>query len=86
MRKTTCLICDVKLSATGMDKIDNLPIGMTETLHMPQLIMVSHILMLLSSSWKNPNIIKLLHENVEFSLHEKWSFNFTNNICVIWGI
>ena len=40
IRKTTCLICDVMLPATGADKTDNLPIGITETLHMPRLIMV----------------------------------------------
>ena len=41
MRKTTWLVCDVTLPATGVDKTDNLPIGITETiLHMPQLIIV----------------------------------------------
>jgi hypothetical protein len=40
MRKTTCLVCAVALPATGVDKTDNLPIGITETLHMPRLIMV----------------------------------------------
>ena len=40
MRKTTRLVCDVTLPATGVDKTDNLPIGITETLHMPRLIMV----------------------------------------------
>ena len=40
MRKTTCLVCDVTLSATGADKTDNLPIGITETLHMPRFIMI----------------------------------------------
>ena len=40
MRKITCLVCDVTLPATGLDETDNLPIGITETLHMPRLIMV----------------------------------------------
>ena len=40
MSKTTCLVCDITLPATGVDKTDNLPIGITETLYMPQLIMV----------------------------------------------
>ena len=40
IRKTTCLVCDVSLPATGVDKNDNLPIGITDTLHMPRLIMV----------------------------------------------
>ena len=40
MRKTTCLVCDVTLPATGVDKTDNLPIGITETLQIPRLIMV----------------------------------------------
>ena len=40
MRKTTFLVCDVTLPATGADKTNNLPIGITETLHMPRLIMV----------------------------------------------
>ena len=40
MRKTTRLVCDVTLPATGVDKADNLPIGITEILHMPQLVMV----------------------------------------------
>jgi hypothetical protein len=40
MRKTTRLVCDVTLPATGVDKTDNLPIGITENLHMPRLIMV----------------------------------------------
>ena len=40
IRKTTGLVCDVMLPATGVDKTDNLPIGKTETLNMPQLIMV----------------------------------------------
>ena len=40
LRKTTCLVCAVTLPATGVDKTNNLPIGITETLHMPQLIMV----------------------------------------------
>ena len=42
MRKTTCLVCDATLPATGMDKTDNLPIGITETLHigLPRFIMV----------------------------------------------
>ena len=39
MRKTTCLVCDVTLPATVLDKTDNLPIGITETLHMPRLKM-----------------------------------------------
>ena len=39
MRKTPRLVCDVTLPATGVDKTDNLPIGITETRHMPQLIM-----------------------------------------------
>jgi hypothetical protein len=34
MRKTG-LVCDVMLPATGVDKTDNLPIGITETLHIP---------------------------------------------------
>ena len=40
MRKTTRLVCDVTPPATGVDQTDNLPIGITETLHMPLLIMV----------------------------------------------
>ena len=32
-RKTTRLVCDVTLPATGVEKTDNLPIGITETLH-----------------------------------------------------
>ena len=40
MRKTTCLVCAVTLPETGVDKTDNLPIGITETLHMPRFIMV----------------------------------------------
>ena len=40
MRKTACLVCDVTLPATGVDKTDNLPIGITENLHMPRRIMV----------------------------------------------
>jgi hypothetical protein len=40
MRKTTCLVCAFTLPATGVDKNDNLSIGITETLHMTQLIMV----------------------------------------------
>ena len=40
MRKTTRLVCDITLPGTGVDKTDNLPIGITETLHMPRLIMV----------------------------------------------
>ena len=39
MRKTTRLVCDVTLPATGVDKTDNLPISITENLHMPRLIM-----------------------------------------------
>ena len=39
MRKTTHLDCDVTLPATGVDEIDNPPIGITENLHMPRLIM-----------------------------------------------
>ena len=39
MRKTTRLVCDVTLPATGVDKTDNLPIGISETLHMPRLVM-----------------------------------------------
>ena len=70
MRQTTCLICDVMLPVTGVDKNDNLSIGITETLHVPQLIM---------------DIIKLLHVDVWFSLHEKLSFKSTKNICVIRG-
>ena len=41
MRRTTCMcvyVCDVTLP--GVDKADNLPIGITETLHMPRIIMV----------------------------------------------
>ena len=52
MRKTTRLVCDVTLPATGMDKTDNLPLDITETLHMPRLIMVFTSSMLLSSPWK----------------------------------
>ena len=33
-------LCAVTLPATGMDKTDNLPIGINETIHMPQLIML----------------------------------------------
>jgi hypothetical protein len=40
MRKTACLACAITPPATGVDKHDNLPIGITDTLHMPQLIMV----------------------------------------------
>ena len=40
MRMTTCLVCDVRLLATGVYKTDNRPIGITETIHMPRLIMV----------------------------------------------
>ena len=40
MRKTTCLVCDVTLPATVLDKTDNLPIGITETLHVPRFMMV----------------------------------------------
>ena len=40
MRKTTHLVRDVTLPATGVDETDNLPIGITKTLHMPQFIMV----------------------------------------------
>ncbi|CAL8350086.1 unnamed protein product [Boreogadus saida] len=39
-RKTTRLVCDVTLPATGVEKTDNLPIGITETLHVPRFIMV----------------------------------------------
>ena len=39
MSKTTCLVCDIT-PATGVDKTDNLPICITENLHMPRLIMV----------------------------------------------
>ena len=39
MRKTARLVCDVTLSATSVDMTNNLPIGMTETLHMPRLVM-----------------------------------------------
>ena len=70
MRKTTCLVCAVTLPATDLDKTNNLSIGITETLHVPQLIM---------------DIIKLLHVDVWFSLHEKLSFKSTKNICVIRG-
>ena len=35
-----CLVCDVTLPATGVDKSDNLTIGITETRHMPRLMMV----------------------------------------------
>jgi hypothetical protein len=66
----------VTLPATGVDKTDNLPIHITETLHMPVLIMV---FILLSSPWKKPNTIKPLQENVLFSLHENLSFKSTNN-------
>ena len=37
-RKTTRLVCDVTLPATGVEKTDNLPIGITETLHVPRFI------------------------------------------------
>ena len=40
MRKTTRLECDVTLPATGVDTTDNHPIGITENLHMPRLIIV----------------------------------------------
>ena len=40
MRRTPCLVCAVTLPATGVDKTDNLPIGITEALHMPRFIMV----------------------------------------------
>ena len=40
MRKTSRLVCDVTLSATGVDKAYNLPIGITENLHMPRLVMI----------------------------------------------
>ena len=40
MRKTTPLVCDVTLPATGVDKTDKLTIGIIENLHMPRLIMV----------------------------------------------
>ena len=40
MRKTACLVCAVTLPATGVDKTANLPTGITETPHMPKLIMV----------------------------------------------
>ena len=40
MRKTTRPVLDVTLPATGVDKTDNLPIGITDTLHMPQFKMV----------------------------------------------
>ena len=50
MRKTTCLVWDVTLPATGVDKTNNLPIGITEALRMPRFIRLY--------------IIKLLHENV----------------------
>ena len=39
-RKTTRLVCDVTLPATAVEKTDILPIGLTETLHMPRLIVV----------------------------------------------
>ena len=34
-RKTTRLVCDVTLPATGVEKTDNLPIGITETARAP---------------------------------------------------
>ena len=40
MRTTTRLVNDDTLPATGVDKTDYLPIGICETLHMPELIMV----------------------------------------------
>ena len=40
MRKTTCLVCAVTLPATDVDKTDNFPIAITETLLMPKFIMV----------------------------------------------
>ena len=40
MRKTSQLVCDVTLPATGVEKTDNLPIGITETLHVPRFMMV----------------------------------------------
>ena len=40
MRMTTRLVCDVTLPETGVDKTDNLPIGITENIHMPRHIMV----------------------------------------------
>ena len=39
-RKTTRLVCDVTLPATGVEKTDNLHIGLTETLHVPRFIVV----------------------------------------------
>ena len=39
-RKTIRLVCDVTLPATGVEKTDNLPIGITETLHVPRFMMV----------------------------------------------
>ncbi|CAL8371697.1 unnamed protein product [Boreogadus saida] len=38
--RLTRLVCDVTLPATGLEKTDNLPIGITETLHVPRFIMV----------------------------------------------
>ena len=86
MRKTTCLVCDVPLPATGVDKTDNLSIGITETLHMPQLIMVFTSF----DAFILP-LEKTLHYPTSsrtglFSLHEKLSFKSTNNIWVIRGI
>ena len=43
-------VCDVTLAATGVDKTDYLPIDISETLHMPRIIMV--ITSRLSSAWK----------------------------------
>ena len=40
MRKNACLLCAVTLPATGADKTDNLPIGITENRHMSRLIRV----------------------------------------------
>ena len=40
IRKPTCLVCAVTLPVTGGDKTNNLHTGITETLHMPWLIMV----------------------------------------------
>ena len=64
MRKTTCLVCAVMLPVTGVDKTDNLPIGITKTLHMPKFIMVFTSFDAFILPLENPYIIKLLHENV----------------------
>jgi hypothetical protein len=43
MRKTTHLVRDVTLPATGVDETDNLPIGITKTPHAPKEVNGFHL-------------------------------------------